>query len=406
MLVHSLVAQNDAVESENKIHEDSVARQYGFAGGLVPGVTVYAYLTWPAVERWGQQWLDRGAMSARFASPVYDGETVEVHSHDRDGVLHVEARNPKGEVCATATASLPDDPAEPFPRRTSPRSRCRLPTPDLPPQRTPCGRCRSGSSSAAGTPRRRPTISTSCPMTCRCIGTRRWRTQAGCCAPRTPCCRSRCALVRGSTSRASASTTDGSPMATSSRPRRGSPTSSSKKAIGSSRWTCSWRSRSDRCCPCATPPSTGRSPRMPLRTASLRHSPAFVRWAGAEGVDALGSAVTAVVLPILVFQRTDSRGLDSCAGRVARGALSALRAGRGTCRRPIRSPSRDRRGQRSRGCTDGDDPTGLGGRSAHGRTHLCRRAARGGLLRVHRRSGVRSAAAARRPGRARRRTES
>ena len=35
MLVHSLVAQNDAVESENKIHEDSVARQYGFAGGLV-----------------------------------------------------------------------------------------------------------------------------------------------------------------------------------------------------------------------------------------------------------------------------------------------------------------------------------------------------------------------------------
>ena len=64
MLVHSLVAQNDAVESENKIHEDSVARQYGFAGGLVPGVTVYAYLTWPAVERWGlrvaRSWRDVG----------------------------------------------------------------------------------------------------------------------------------------------------------------------------------------------------------------------------------------------------------------------------------------------------------------------------------------------------------
>ena len=26
---------------ENKIHEDDLARQYGFKGGLVPGVTVY-----------------------------------------------------------------------------------------------------------------------------------------------------------------------------------------------------------------------------------------------------------------------------------------------------------------------------------------------------------------------------
>jgi acyl dehydratase len=131
MLVHSLVAQNDAAESENKIHEDSVARQYGFAGGLVPGVTVYAYLTWPAVERWGLEWLDRGAMSARFASPVYDGETVEIHSHERDGVLHVEARNPKGEVCATATASLPDDPVEPFPAADFPT--IALPAPETRP---------------------------------------------------------------------------------------------------------------------------------------------------------------------------------------------------------------------------------------------------------------------------------
>ena len=34
-------AHNIAADSENKIHDDSVARQYGFAGGLVPGVVVY-----------------------------------------------------------------------------------------------------------------------------------------------------------------------------------------------------------------------------------------------------------------------------------------------------------------------------------------------------------------------------
>ena len=131
MLVHSLVAQNDAVESENKIHEDSVARQYGFAGGLVPGVTVFAYMTWPAVEQWGVDWLDRGSISARFAAPVYDGETVEIHCDVHDGALHIEARNPNDEICATATASLPDDPAEPFTAADFPT--IALPAPDTRP---------------------------------------------------------------------------------------------------------------------------------------------------------------------------------------------------------------------------------------------------------------------------------
>jgi hypothetical protein len=35
---------------ENKIHEDDLARQYGFKGGLVPGVIMYAWMTHPAVE--------------------------------------------------------------------------------------------------------------------------------------------------------------------------------------------------------------------------------------------------------------------------------------------------------------------------------------------------------------------
>jgi hypothetical protein len=38
-------AFNASKESENKIHDDAVARQFGFRGGLVPGVDVYAYMT-------------------------------------------------------------------------------------------------------------------------------------------------------------------------------------------------------------------------------------------------------------------------------------------------------------------------------------------------------------------------
>jgi acyl dehydratase len=71
-------AYNTATASTNKIHDDEVARRLGFRGGLVPGVDVFAYLCHVPAERWGRPWLERGTMAARFTSPVYDGEEVEV----------------------------------------------------------------------------------------------------------------------------------------------------------------------------------------------------------------------------------------------------------------------------------------------------------------------------------------
>ncbi|HEY3142742.1 MAG TPA: hypothetical protein VGJ86_16500, partial [Acidimicrobiales bacterium] len=54
---YTLVAKNTATTSANKIHDDEVAQRYGFRGGLVPGVDVYAYLTHPLAEAWGIDWL-------------------------------------------------------------------------------------------------------------------------------------------------------------------------------------------------------------------------------------------------------------------------------------------------------------------------------------------------------------
>jgi acyl dehydratase len=71
-------AVNTAADSENKIHDDQVAAQYGFRGGLVPGVTVYGYLAEAALQHFGEPWLTRGAMDVRFHQPVYEGEQVEV----------------------------------------------------------------------------------------------------------------------------------------------------------------------------------------------------------------------------------------------------------------------------------------------------------------------------------------
>lgn len=106
-------AYNTALASDNKIHDDAVAKRLGFRGGLVPGVDVYAYMTHPAVERWGRAWLDRGRIAARFLKPVYDGETVEVSATDDDGTLALELRNSGGELCGAGTASLPSSASAP-----------------------------------------------------------------------------------------------------------------------------------------------------------------------------------------------------------------------------------------------------------------------------------------------------
>src|SRR5579884_1892113 len=71
-----IVAHNDATDSENKIHDDAEARRLGLRGGLVPGVTLYAYLTPLLVDVFGSEWLQEGGATIRFLRPVYEGETI------------------------------------------------------------------------------------------------------------------------------------------------------------------------------------------------------------------------------------------------------------------------------------------------------------------------------------------
>src|SRR5260221_10884067 len=99
-------AYNTSKLSENKIHADSVARRFGFRGGIVPGVDVMAYMMHLPVERWGRAFLERGLIEARFVKPVYDGEIADVTGEESDGVLSIEVKS-RGQLCATGNASLP-----------------------------------------------------------------------------------------------------------------------------------------------------------------------------------------------------------------------------------------------------------------------------------------------------------
>src|ERR1700749_2052048 len=103
---HRVSAYNTSKFSENKIHDDTVARKYGFSGGVVPGVDVLAYMLHMPVAKWGREFLERGLIEARFVKPVYDGETAEVSAVDEAGGLTIEVQS-KGDICATGTASLP-----------------------------------------------------------------------------------------------------------------------------------------------------------------------------------------------------------------------------------------------------------------------------------------------------------
>jgi acyl dehydratase len=116
-VVHRVQAYNTAPESENRIHADDVARRFGFRGGLVPGVDVWAYLAHVPAERWGRRWLAGGTMRAELRRPVYDGDTVEVTgTFEGDHAVALELRDGEGTVCARGVAGLPADaPRPPLP---------------------------------------------------------------------------------------------------------------------------------------------------------------------------------------------------------------------------------------------------------------------------------------------------
>ncbi|HXJ84654.1 MAG TPA: hotdog fold domain-containing protein [Candidatus Methylomirabilis sp.] len=144
-------AQMPADPVENKIHEDALAQAMGFRGGLVPGVTVYAWMTHPIVEALGTAWLERGTFSARFAKPVYFGEDVDVRATmvertEASMTFQVRVVDGRGETCATATLGLP---------RESPRGTpvvSTYPVAPLPDERPLVSRTLLASRSVLGTP--------------------------------------------------------------------------------------------------------------------------------------------------------------------------------------------------------------------------------------------------------------
>ena len=143
-------ARNTSSTSENKIHDDEIARKFGFRGALVPGVTVYAYLTHPLAEAFGSAWLERGTASVRFTKPIHEGEEVRVTgtvtARDAKSIAAtVTASTEAGGECATLIATLPA--GSPVPLNLA-----QYPAAPLPADRPVATRAHFASLDALGTP--------------------------------------------------------------------------------------------------------------------------------------------------------------------------------------------------------------------------------------------------------------
>ncbi len=89
------IAYNQVPNSTNQIHDDDMAKRFGFKGGLVPGVTVSAYLLHPVADVFGIEFLERGYAHCRINSPLYDDEPFEVEITDR-GLQHCHTKLIRG----------------------------------------------------------------------------------------------------------------------------------------------------------------------------------------------------------------------------------------------------------------------------------------------------------------------
>jgi len=142
-------ARNTSSTSENLIHSDETARRYGFGGGLVPGVTLYAYVTRPIVESLGPAWLARGTAHVKLVKPVYDGEelvvTGTIGERDVSGITATASGRTGAGECVVASVTLPAG----LPTPVNPAL---YPAAPLPDERPPVSRAHLAGLDALGTP--------------------------------------------------------------------------------------------------------------------------------------------------------------------------------------------------------------------------------------------------------------
>jgi acyl dehydratase len=106
---YQVVARNFSSAHENKIHSDEIAQKLGFKGALVPGVAVFGHLTYPMVQRFGQDWLSSAECSVRFLKPAYHEDSLSIETSEDNGRFFIRCQNQDGDLLASMESSAPGD---------------------------------------------------------------------------------------------------------------------------------------------------------------------------------------------------------------------------------------------------------------------------------------------------------
>ena len=105
MRIYQATARNFSAETENRIHSDEVAAQFGFAGALVPGAAVFGHMTRPLVDAVGTDWLANWTADVRFLKPAYHGDALTIR-HEVAGSGHTVRCHARGALLAELTSTL------------------------------------------------------------------------------------------------------------------------------------------------------------------------------------------------------------------------------------------------------------------------------------------------------------
>lgn len=101
-------------EGAGSIHDNDIALEQGFTGALVPGIVTTAYSMPLLLKRWGEDWIKRGTISARFRRPVYDDDNIAIsygfESSDEGERATIEVLR-EGEPAVVGEAFLASGPA-------------------------------------------------------------------------------------------------------------------------------------------------------------------------------------------------------------------------------------------------------------------------------------------------------
>ena len=109
LALDAFLDNEDSGDIVNPIHSSGFARQYGFRGPLVGGVTVWGWATPAILEALGDSWLDRGWAEFVFRQPTFPGDRLTIRVRPTDaGAFAVTMTNQDGVDCVAGAVGLGD----------------------------------------------------------------------------------------------------------------------------------------------------------------------------------------------------------------------------------------------------------------------------------------------------------